>query len=199
MTFLLLFWEFFKTGLLAIGGGMATVPFLQDIAARTGWYTMGQLADLIAVSESTPGPLGVNMATYVGYTVGSGELGVFGGILGAVISTLGLIFPSVVIILVIAYFLDKFRSSRTVQDTMYGLRPASVALISAAGVSILLIAVFGVSDVYHIGDITFDWRSIALFLAVFVLTRYVPRLKKLHPVCFIAVSALVGIALGMGS
>ena len=100
MILLKLFWEFFKTGLFAIGGGMATVPFLQDISAKTGWYTAAQLADMIAVSESTPGPLGVNMATYVGYTVGSQQLGgPVMGVLAAIIATLGLIAPSVIIIL----------------------------------------------------------------------------------------------------
>ena len=88
MILLKLFWEFFKTGLFAIGGGMATVPFLQEISAKTGWYTAGQLADMIAVSESTPGPMGVNMATYVGYTVGAKELGgPLMGILAAIIAT----------------------------------------------------------------------------------------------------------------
>ena len=87
-----LFWEFFKTGLFAIGGGMATVPFLQDISAKTGWFTSADLANMIAVSESTPGPMGVNMATYVGYTVGSQQLGGTGmGVVGAVVATLGLI------------------------------------------------------------------------------------------------------------
>ena len=112
MILLRLFWEFFKTGLFAVGGGMATVPFLQDISAKTGWYTSGQLADMIAVSESTPGPLGVNLATYVGYTVGSQQLGGAGmGVVGAIVSTLGLIFPSIVVILIIGYFLKRFRDS----------------------------------------------------------------------------------------
>ena len=95
MILLQLFWEFFKTGLFAIGGGLATVPFLQDISAKTGWYTAGQLADMIAVSESTPGPMGVNMATYVGFTVGSQELGgPVMGIVAAIIATLGLVLPA---------------------------------------------------------------------------------------------------------
>ena len=110
MILLKLFWEFFQTGLFAIGGGMATVPFLQDISAKTGWYTAGQLADMIAVSESTPGPLGVNMATYVGYTVGSEQLGgPVMGIVAAIVATIGLILPSIVIIMIIAYLLKKFR------------------------------------------------------------------------------------------
>lgn len=199
MIYLRLFWEFFKTGLFAIGGGMATVPFLQDIATKTGWYTAGQLADMIAVSESTPGPMGVNMATYVGFTVGSGTMGIGGGILGALIATIGLVAPSVICILMIAYFLDKFRSSKLVNNTLYGLRPASVALISAAGVEIMLYALFQMSNIYDIGSLVLNWKSIALFLLVFVCSRYVPKLKKLHPVVFIAASAVIGIVFQMGA
>lgn len=198
MIYLRLFWEFFKTGLFAIGGGMATVPFLQDIATKTGWYTAGQLADMIAVSESTPGPMGVNMATYVGFTVGSDTMGIGGGILGALIATIGLVAPSVICILIIAYFLDKFRSSKLVDNTLYGLRPASVALISAAGVEIMLYALFQMSNIYDIGSLVLNWKSIALFLLVFVCSRYVPKLKKLHPVVFIAASAVIGIVFQMG-
>ena len=197
MIYLRLFWEFFKTGLFAIGGGMATVPFLQDIAGKTGWYTSGQLADMIAVSESTPGPMGVNMATYVGFTVGSGMGGLWGGIGGALIATVGLVMPSVICILVIAYFLDKFRTSRLVDNTLYGLRPASVALISAAGLEIMLYALFRMSSVYDIGSLVLNGKSIALFFLVFVCSRYVPKLKKLHPVAFIALSAVIGIVFKM--
>ena len=199
MLYLQLFWEFFKTGLFAIGGGMATVPFLQDIATKTGWYTAGQLADMIAVSESTPGPMGVNMATYVGFTVGSDTMGIGGGILGALIATIGLVMPSVICILIIAYFLDKFRTSKLVDNTLYGLRPASVALISAAGVEIMLYALFQMSNIYDIGSLVLNWKSIALFLLVFVCSRYVPKLKKLHPVVFIAASAVIGIVFQMGA
>ena len=199
MIYLRLFWEFFKTGLFAIGGGMATVPFLQDIATKTGWYTAGQLADMIAVSESTPGPMGVNMATYVGFTVGTDAMGIGGGILGAVTATLGLVSPSVICILIIAYFLDKFRASKVVDNTLYGLRPASVALISAAGVEIMLYALFQMNSIYDFGSLVLNFKSIALFLLVFVTSRYVPKLKKLHPVIFIAASAVIGIVFQMGA
>lgn len=197
MIYLRLSWEFFKTGLFAIGGGMATVPFLQDIAGKTGWYTSGQLADMIAVSESTPGPMGVNMATYVGFTVGTGADGLWGGIGGALIATVGLVMPSVICILVIAYFLDKFRTSRLVDNTLYGLRPASVALISAAGLEIMLYALFQMSSVYDIGSLVLNIKSIALFVLVLVCSRYVPKVKKLHPVAFIALSAVIGIVFRM--
>jgi len=199
MILLRLFWEFFKTGLFAVGGGMATVPFLQDISAKTGWYTSGQLADMIAVSESTPGPLGVNMATYVGYTVGSQQLGGVGmGVVGAIVSTLGLIFPSIVVILIIGYFLKRFRDSKIVDSALYGLRPASVALISAAGVDIVLFAILRVDSIYQIGKASLSWKAAVLALAVFAGTNLVPRLKKIHPIWFIFFSAVAGILLHMG-
>lgn len=198
MILLKLFWEFFKTGLFAIGGGMATVPFLQDISAKTGWYTAGQLADMIAVSESTPGPLGVNMATYVGYTVGSQQLGGPGmGVLGAITATVGLIAPSVIIIMVIAFFLKKFRNSKLVDGALYGLRPASVALISAAGVEIVLIAVLRVDSIYHIAQAAFSWKALVLATLIYAATHW-KKLKNLHPIWFIAASALLGVVLQMG-
>ena len=132
MIYLRLFFEFFKIGLFSVGGGMATIPFLSDLGEKTGWFTAGQLADMIAIAESTPGPLGVNMTTYVGFTSG--------GIPGGVIATLGLICPCVVIILVIARFLQKFRQSKVVDGAFYGLRAASVALITAAMLQVAKIA-----------------------------------------------------------
>lgn len=194
-----LFWEFCKTGLFAIGGGMATVPFLREIADKTGWFTAGQLADMIAVSESTPGPLGVNMATYVGYTVGSSQLGSpWMGIVGAVVATLGLIFPSIVIVLCISFFLKRFRTSTLVDAALYGLRPASVALISAAGVEIVLFAILRVDSVYQIGAAQLSWKSVLLAAGVYAGTNLIPKLKKLHPIWFILLSAIVGVILKMG-
>lgn len=194
-----LFWEFCKTGLFAIGGGMATVPFLREIADKTGWFTAGQLADMIAVSESTPGPLGVNMATYVGYTVGYSQLGsLWMGIVGAVAATLGLIFPSIVIVLCISFFLKRFRTSTLVDAALYGLRPASVALISAAGVEIVLFAMLRVDSIYQIGAAQLSWKSVALAAGVYAGTNLIPKLKKLHPIWFILLSAVVGVLLKMG-
>lgn len=194
-----LFWEFCKTGLFAIGGGMATVPFLREIADKTGWFTAGQLADMIAVSESTPGPLGVNMATYVGYTVGLSQLGSpWMGIVGAVAATLGLIFPSIVIVLCISFFLKRFRTSTLVDAALYGLRPASVALISAAGVEIVLFAILRVDSIYQIGAAQLSWKSVALAAGVYAGTNLIPKLKKLHPIWFILLSAVVGVLLKMG-
>ena len=199
MLFLQLFWEFFKTGLFAIGGGMATVPFLQEISARTGWFTASDLADMIAVSESTPGPIGINMATYVGYTTVHNHYGPIVGILGGVIATIGLVTPSVIIILIIAKFLEHFRDNRYVSAAMYGLRAASVALISAAGISIVLISFFQVSSISQLRMAVIDYRCFVLAAVILILTRWVPKTKKLHPVVFIALAAVAGIVFRMST
>ena len=129
-VYLRLFWEFFKTGLFAVGGGMATLPFLKDIGQSTGWYTYTDLMNMLAVSESTPGPIGINMATYVGFTVR--------GVPGAIIATLGEVTPSIIVILIVAAMLKKFRDSKLVNNAFYGLRPASTGLIGAACVAVVL-------------------------------------------------------------
>ena len=185
MLYLRLFWEFFKTGLFAVGGGMATLPFLYSMSDATGWFSHAQLADMIAVSESTPGPIGVNMATYVGFSTA--------GIPGAVVAILGLITPSVVIILIIARVLAAFRQNKVVDAAFYGLRPCSVGLIAAAGLLVVKIALFDV-DLYRQTGVLmnlFQWKAIALAAVLIVLTRYVKPLKKLHPVFFILGSAAV--------
>ena len=177
--YLRLFWEFFKTGLFAVGGGMATLPFLYDISDRTGWFTHAQLGDMVAVSESTPGPIGVNMATYVGF--------VTGGVGGAAIATLGLITPSVIVVLIIAAFLRAFRDNRYVNSAFYGLRPASTALIFAAGV-VLVRATFLTKE-----NASPDWRMVILAAVLIALTDFVPKIKKLHPILFILFSAVFGV------
>ena len=186
MLYLRLFWEFFKTGLFAVGGGMATLPFLYSMSDATGWFSHAQLADMIAVSESTPGPIGVNMATYVGFSTA--------GVPGAVVATLGLITPSVIIILIIARVLAAFRQNKVVDAAFYGLRPCSVGLIAAAGLLVVKIALFDVDLYKQTGVLMslFQWKAIALAAVLIVLTRYVKPLKKLHPVFFILGSAAVG-------
>ena len=186
MLYLRLFWEFFKTGLFAVGGGMATLPFLYSMSDATGWFTHAQLADMIAVSESTPGPIGVNMATYVGFSTA--------GVPGAVVATLGLITPSVIISLTLARVLAAFRQNKVVDAAFYGLRPCSVGLIAAAGLLVVKIALFDVDLYRQTGMLMnlFQWKAIALAAVLIVLTRYVKPLKKLHPVFFILGSAAVG-------
>lgn len=191
MIYLRLFWEFFKTGLFAVGGGMATLPFLYDISDRTGWFTHAQLADMVAVSESTPGPIGVNMATYVGFLTGSRAGGALNGVLGATVATLGLITPSIIVILIVSAFLEKFRNSKYVSGAFYGLRPASTAMIFAA----LLLVVK--ATFLPNGLALPDWRLAALAIVLLVLTNNVKATKKLHPIVFILASAAVGAALGL--
>ena len=186
MLYLRLFWEFFKTGLFAVGGGMATLPFLYDMSEKTGWFTASQLADMIAVSESTPGPIGVNMATYVGFTTA--------GVPGVLIATLGLVTPSVIIILFIARVLQQFRQNKTVDAAFYGLRPCSVGLIAAAGLLVVRLALLRVDAFKASGAVLdlFNWKAIALAAVLLVLTRVVKQTKKLHPIVFIGLSALAG-------
>lgn len=184
--YLRLFYEFFKAGLFAIGGGMATLPFLYDISDRMGWYSYAQLANMVAISESTPGPIGVNMATYVGFTTG--------GVLGSVVATVGLITPSVIIILIIAGFLNAFKDNRHVKAAFYGLRPASTGLIAAAGLSVVVLVLFGdTSAGFHPENISIP--SIILMLVLWFFTARCKKTKDLHPVVFIAASAVIGVVL----
>jgi len=178
-----LFYEFCKTGLFAVGGGLATLPFLSEMGQATGWFTTKDLADMVAVSESTPGPLGVNMATYVGYTVA--------GVPGSIAATLGLVFPSVVIVLIVAGILNAFKDSPVVQGIFKGLRPASLALITAAGLSVARIALLNTDAFAATGKVLdlFNWKCI--LLAVVLWFCY--RKWKLHPIVYIAISAVIGV------
>ena len=185
--YLRLFWEFFKTGLFAVGGGMATLPFMYAISDKTGWFTHSMLADMVAVSESTPGPIGVNMATYVGF--------VTGGIPGSVVATVGLVTPSVIVILLIARVLKAFRENQYVDAGFYGLRPCSIGLIAAAGVLVIKLALFNTELYASTGALLDLFNVKALILAAVLLaaTRCIKKLKGLHPIVFILASAVIGI------
>ncbi len=183
MIYIQLFCEFFKTGLFAVGGGLATLPFLRDMAARTGWFTEALLADMIAISESTPGPIGVNMATYAGYLTA--------GVPGTLIATLGLITPPIIIMLIVARVLDAFRENRYVNAAFYGLRPAVAGLIGAAGITVVKESLVHLP---YAGNLVgfFDFPSICIFIAVFALMK----IFKKHPIVYILGSALAGIVIG---
>ncbi|XME03078.1 chromate transporter [Lachnospiraceae bacterium C1.1] len=183
MTLIRLYLEFFKAGLLAVGGGLATLPFLSEIADETGWFTHAQLADMIAVSESTPGPMGVNCGTYVGFATA--------GIPGAVIATLGLITPSIIIILIIASFLKNFKDNPFVVSVFKYLRPLSVALIAVAGISVAKIALFteGEGALYT----RISLKAVILAVLVYIFSSVIKKTKGLHPIIWIALSAVAGI------
>ena len=199
MIYLQLFWEFFKTGLFAIGGGMATIPFLYDLSDKTHWFSHNDLANMIAVGESTPGPIGVNMATYVGYVTGMEQGGILTAILGAVVATLGLIIPSVIVIMIVASILKSFRNNRFVNHAFYGLRPASTGLIAAAGISVIASNLLNLDSLKQ-GQFLqgFNWKGIALAMVLWVLTNVFKKTKKLHPIIFIGFAAVIGIIFQMG-
>ncbi len=188
MLYLRLFYEFFKTGLFSVGGGLATLPFLYEISDKTGWYTHKDVADMIAISESTPGAIGINMSTYAGFKTA--------GIPGGILASLSLALPSFIIILIIANFLKKFRDNKIVESAFYGLRPASIAMISAAGINVVMISLINLPAFESTHAITDLFVIKAVILAVIL---FITRMKlKLHPIIFIAASALVGILLKLG-
>ena len=178
-----MFLEFFKTGLFAVGGGLATIPFLREIGVRYGWYTMSDLSTMIAVSESTPGPMGVNMASYVGFSQY--------GVLGSIVVTLGLVLPSLIIICIIANFLEKFKEAELVQQIFAGLKPAVVGLIGSAVISMssTVFIPHGFNTTVFT-DISF-YTTLIIFLISVVLA-----FKKLNPILIICLSAILGIVCG---
>lgn len=175
---LLLIFEFFKTGLFAVGGGPATIPFLMDMAKKYPWFSVAELSDMIAISESTPGPVGINMATYAGFKT----LGMFGGL----VSTLALTIPSIIIILIIARFLEGFQDNPTVKAVFKGIKPAVTALIAVAVLSIIKVSLFEVE--------TFSPRipSIVIGIVIFIMLQW-GKTKKMHPALWFLMAAVVGI------
>lgn len=176
MTYLLLFYEFFKIGLFAIGGGPATLPFLMDLTKHYDWYSMADLTNMMAVSESTPGPLGINMATYAGFHAG--------GVIGGVVATMGLVLPSIIVIIIIAKFLTNFSENATVKAVFAGIRPAVTALIASA--------VFGLFQVALMTEDGIAVKPLILCVIFFALMR-VKQLKKLHPAAWLLAAAVIGI------
>lgn len=183
MTYLLLFIEFFKTGLFSVGGGLATLPFLYEMADKYPWFDRPILADMIAISESTPGPIGVNMATYAGYEAG--------GILGGIIATIALVLPSLIIIIIIAKFLNKFNENNYVKSAFYGLRPAVTALIAVAGFEVFKISILTINKFLLTHNII-DIINIKCTV-LFAVLLYITNKFKAHPLVIILTAAVVGI------
>ena len=190
MIFFYLFITFFKIGLFTVGGGYAMLPFIQSEVLRLGWLTNEEIINFIAVSESTPGPFAINIATYVGSQMG-GEFGIAGGILGSLCATLGVVLPSFLIILIIAAFFEKFKDNKIVVGCMSGLKPAVIGLIGSALISIATTVFFPVAVTVSVFSTPQFYISLVLFLSMAVLA-----LKKIHPIIIICISAVVGIAAG---
>lgn len=168
-----LFLEFFKIGLFAIGGGLATIPFLYNLSNKTEWFLTSDISNMLAISESTPGPLGVNMATYTGFLTN--------GIWGGIIATLGLITPSIIIIIIISKFLNKFAENKTIKKIFYGLRAGVIALILVAGLNIL-------KETILLPNLSIKPLEAILFIILLTLLQK----TKLHPIYFILISGIIG-------
>ena len=191
MTLLLLFFEFAKVGLFSVGGGLATIPFLYDLASRRpDWFTAKDVADMIAISESTPGPIGVNMATYAGYNTA--------GILGGVVATLGLIAPAIIVIYLVAKILEAFKDNKFVKGAFMGLRPASIGLISAALYGVVKIALLNFDKFGETKNFVslFNFKAIIFAVILFTVQKV---FKKLHPIALIGIAALVGVFVNFGA
>lgn len=184
MIYLQLFLEFFKTGLFSVGGGMATIPFLRHIADRYPWFTPDELLDMLAVSESTPGPIGVNTATYAGFAAA--------GVPGAIAATCSLVLPSVIIVLLVSRVLNRFRTSPLVESVFYGLRPASTGLILGAMSSVFVASLFHTELWSGIGSLlaVLNLPAVVFFLVLLVAVFKLPRL---HPLFIILVGAVGGV------
>ena len=183
MIYLELFLTFLKIGAFTFGGGYAMLPLIQEDVVAHGWMELSQMVDFIAVSESTPGPFAVNIATYVGSEVG--------GVFGAVCATLGVVLPSFVIILIVAGCYEKFKQSSIVRGCMYGLKPAVVGLIGSAIVSVVATVFIPSGFSFAIFKDTATYVSLVIFAIAVVLS-----LKKVHPIIIICLSALLGILTG---
>ena len=195
MIFLELFVRFFMVGLFSVGGGLATLPFLTSMGEATGWFDAMDISNMVAISESTPGPIGINMATYIGYQVGS-EMGAGFGVLGSIVASLGEVAPALIVIIIVSKMLMKFRDSKYVEYVFYGLRAASVGLIAAAWLGVAKIAFYNSEVMAESGNflMAIEYKSIILSAVIFFL---VTKFKKLHPIALIALSAVVGIIFKM--
>lgn len=185
-TLLLLIKEFAKTGLFSIGGGLATLPFLREMTMRYPWFTMEDLLDMIAVSESTPGPIGINMATFAGFNAA--------GVLGGITATLSLVFPSIIVVVIIASFIDRFQESAAIQRGFYLLRAATAGLIAGAIFEVIILSLFDTNAYAATKELVtlVRWPAMMMFLVLIFLIRKFP---KVHPIAFIVGSAALGILL----
>ena len=192
--YLTLIYEFFKIGLFAAGGGLATLPFLSALADKYPWLTSDMISQMVALSESTPGPLGINMATYAGYMAGYSTFGSpLLGVTTAFTATASLVAPSFIIIMIVAKMLDKYKNSSLVNDAFSTLRPAVAGLIAAAAWSVIGTTLFNFTA-SAFGE-AFKLPEILLFAFMMVITN-VKKLKKLHPLVFIGIAAAAGIIMG---
>lgn len=178
--YLKLFWSFFQVGLFSIGGGYAAMPLIQgQVVDINGWLTLTEFTDLITIAEMTPGPIAINSATFVGMQIA--------GLGGAVIATIGCIAPSCVIVSLLAFLYFKYKNLAIIQGVLGGLRPAVVAFIASAGLSILILAFWGEGG-FKWGFNNIQWISVALFAAALTVLR----IKKCSPILIMLFCGALG-------
>ena len=183
MILMELFWSFFQIGLFSIGGGYAAMPLIQhQVVELHPWLTMTQFADIMTIAEMTPGPIAINSATFVGIQVA--------GIPGAIIATVGCVFPSCVIVMTLAYVYYRFRGLSMVQGVLAGLRPAVIAMIASAGISLVMMAFYG-QQTLPTNLLGFEWISVGIFAAGF----FALRKWKPNPIYVMAGAGVAGILL----
>lgn len=175
MVYLQLFWVYIKIGIFGFGGGYAMLSLIQDeVVDNYGWLTMQQFTDIVAISQMTPGPIGINSATYIGYTA-------TGSVWGSVVATFAVCFPSFLLVLLISYFFTRFKNNKYVTAAFLGLRPASIGLIAAAALLLMNKENF------------IDYKSYLIFAGAFILTYKF----KVHPILMIAIAGMAGALLYM--
>lgn len=185
MIYLDLFWTFFKIGLFTIGGGQAMIPMIMTNVVNKGWLAETALIDFIAISESTPGPFAVNIATYTGIETA--------GVLGAICSTLGVVLPSVIIIILVAKILSEFMKRRAVSEVFKGVRSTVTGLLMSVFLTLVLTMLFGLSDITSVNKVSVDYIGIALFAVLLPISFIKIKGKKMKPILIVIISAALGI------
>lgn len=185
MIYLDLFWTFFQIGLFTIGGGQAMIPMIMTNVVAKDWLAQTELIDFIAISESTPGPFAVNIATYTGIETA--------GIFGAICATVGVVLPSVIITVIIAKLLTGFMKRRAVSEVFTGVRSTVTGLLMSVFLTLVFTMLFGITDIRHIGSVSVDYIGIILFAAIFPLSFIKIKGKKMKPILLVLISAALGV------
>ncbi|MGB4659843.1 MAG: chromate transporter [Mobilitalea sp.] len=183
MIYLKLFWSFFQIGLFSFGGGYAAMPLIQNqVVSINGWLSMAEFADVVTISQMTPGPIGINAATFVGLRIG--------GIQGAIVATIGCVLPSCMIVLSLAYIYYKYRGLSAVQGILNGLRPAVIAMIASAGLALVILAIWNGKGITRKPD-DIDFVAVTIFsVALFILRKW-----KVSPIRVMIGAGAIGLCI----
>ncbi len=181
MIYLQLIWTFFRIGMLGFGGGYVIIPLLSSEITRNQWLSAQEFADIVAVSQMTPGPIGINAATFIGIRTA--------GFIGGLSATIGMILPSLILVVITAHMMSKFKESSVVQSILKGIRPAVIGLIAFAVVFFASMSVF--SGSFTEGSFSVNIRGLIIFSVILVLTRK----WNIHPILAILISAVLGLLL----